>query len=132
MPEADKDFIAKYGIDAQGVRQYASDGGTVFFIRALRDWAVAADYSDGRYAPEFTAEIDMYAADLSLFTAWPADCAWDGSGCVRSMPNAISCPGRRARINAGTPWSCRAPEARNMWVYTTGRGAARATAAPAR
>ena len=78
MPEADKDFIAKYGIDAQGVRQYASDGGTVFFIRALRDWAVAADYSEGRYAPQFTAAIDRYAADLSIFSMQPADCAWDG------------------------------------------------------
>ena len=78
MPEDEREALEDYGIDALNLRQYASDGGTVFFIRALRDWAVAADYSDGRYAPEFTAEIDMYAADLSLFTAWPADCAWDG------------------------------------------------------
>ncbi len=78
MPEDERRALEDYGIDALNLRQYASDGGTVFFIRALRDWAVAADYSDGRYAPQFTAEIDMYAADLSLFTAWPADCAWDG------------------------------------------------------
>ena len=78
MPEDEREALEDYGIDALGVRQYASDGGTVFFIRALRDWAVAADYSEGRYAPQFTAAIDRYAADLSLFTMQPADCAWDG------------------------------------------------------
>ena len=78
MPEAEREALGENGIDAQNLRQYASDGGAVFFIRALRDWAVAADYSDGRYAPQFTAAIDRYAADLSLFTMQPADCAWDG------------------------------------------------------
>ena len=78
MPEGEREALEEYGIDAQGVRQYASDGGTVFFIRALRDWAVAADYSEGRYAPQFTAAIDRYAADLSIFSMQPADCAWDG------------------------------------------------------
>lgn len=78
MPEDEREALEDYGIDALGVRQYASDGGAVFFIRALRDWAVAADYSDGRYAPQFTAEIDRYAADLSIFSMQPADCAWDG------------------------------------------------------
>ena len=133
LPEDDKDFIAKYGIRRagrkavrlgrrhgvfhQGAPGLGRRGGLL--RRALR----AAVHGGDRQIRGGPEHIHLAARRLRLGRR---------AAVYALCPTQSLALGDGARINAGTPWSCRTPEARNMWVYTTGRGAARATAAHAR